>query len=209
MFSLQRILGRPGEFFGLLEQSAALGAESVKVLKDALTPAGSAFSMEALTGARRQDKEVIARLEVMLSTVFITPLEREDLESIGNQLYRLPKAVEKFAERYNITHARLADVDFSVILSMLESAARIVTEMVQSLSQGCNLGEIKSLDARLSQIEADAGKVILDCYRRVYEAGGDPLKGIIVRDLFGFLSDCIEVCRDIGRTISLVIYKNS
>ncbi len=209
MFSLQRILGRPAEFFGLLEKSAALGAQSVKELKEALTPPGQGFAMTALIAARRQDKAVIARLEEMLSTVFITPIEREDLEAVGNQLYRLPKCVEKFAERYNITHGRLADVDFSVVLTLLESATRIIGEMVQSLSAGSDLAGIKSMDARLSQIESDAGSVILDCYRRVYEGDGDPLKGIIVRDLLGILGDCIDVCRDIGRTIALVIYKNS
>ena len=209
MFSLQRALGRPREFFGLLEQSAALGAESVGALRATLSNRGTKPDMEAFASARRRDKEVINRLDTMLTQVFVTPIEREDLHSIATQLYRLPKSVEKFAERYDMVWDKVAEYDFSLAAHMLESGARIVIEMVTCLSKGNNLGDIKSMDARLSQIEADAGKVILEALRRIYEPGGDPLREIIAQDLYHILSDCLEVCRSIGRTIALVILKNS
>jgi len=209
MFSLQRLLGRPAEFFGLLEKSSALGAESVAALRAALINRHEVPELEVFAAARRKDKEIINQLEEMLTKVFITPIEREDLEAVATQLYRLPKTVEKFVERYEIVWERMRDYDFSMIAHMLESGAKIVVEMVQSLSRRGNLGEIKALDARLSQIESDAGTVILDALRRIYEPGGDPLREIIAQDLYHILSDCIDVCRSIGRTIALVILKNS
>lgn len=209
MFSFQRLLGRPREFFGLLEQSAALGAESVGALKSMLTDQGSQPSLEAFASARRRDKEVIGKLEQMLFTVFVTPIEREDLEAIATQLYRLPKTVEKFAERYWIVREKVAGHDFSVIARMLESAASVVVEMVDSLRLRGSLAGMKALDARLGQIESDAGNVILEALRRIYQPGGDPLREIIAQDLYHILSDCIDVCRSIGRTLALVILKNS
>jgi uncharacterized protein Yka (UPF0111/DUF47 family) len=209
MFSLQRMLGRPAAFFGLLEQSAALGAESVAVLRETLVNRGQPPALEAFATARRKDKEVINRLDEMLTRVFVTAIEREDLQSVAMQLYRLPKTVEKFAERYDIAWQKVGDYDFSVAAHMLEGAARIVVEMVQSLSRGGDLSEIKALDARLSQIETDAGRVILEALRRIYEPGGDPLREIIAQDLYHLLGDCLDVCRSIGSTIALVIHKNS
>jgi uncharacterized protein Yka (UPF0111/DUF47 family) len=209
MFSLQRLLGRPADFFGLLEQSAALGAEAVAALRNTLADRDTAPDLKLFADARRKDKQVINTLEEMLTRVFITPIEREDLEAVATQLYRLPKTVEKLAERYEIAWQMMARYDFSLAAHMLESAARIIVEMVQSLSRGGDLGEIKALDARLSQIESDAGRVILDALRRIYEPGGDPLREIIAHDLYAILGDCIDVCRSIGRTIALVILKNS
>jgi len=209
MFSLQRLLGRPREFFGLLEQSASLGADSVAALRNTLTERTQAPKLDAFIAARRKDKAVINQLESMLTQIFVTPIEREDLQAAANQLYRLPKSVEKFAERYEIVWEKVQDYDFSIGAHMLESAARIIVEMVQSLSRGSKLAEIKALDARLSQIEADSGKVILEALRRIYQPGGDPLREIIAQDLYHLLADCIEVCRSIGRTLALVILKNS
>ena len=209
MFSLQRILGRPGEFFGLLEQSAALGVESVTALRDTLTNRTTAPVMDVFVSTRRRDKEVINLLEGMLSRVFVTPMERDDLQAVATQLYRLPKSVEKFAERYEISWEKVGDYDFGLVTHMLESAAKIVSEMVQKLRLPGGLAEVKALDARLSQIESDAGRVILEGLRRIYEPGGDPLREIIAHDLYHILSDCLDICRSIGRTLALVILKNS
>jgi len=209
MFSVQRALGRPREFFGLLEESASLGAESVAALRETLTRRGQKPSLDAFVAARRKDKEVIVRLDNMLTRVFVTPIEREDLHAVASQLYRLPKTVEKFAERYDIVWEKVADFDFALVAHMLESAARILVEMVQALSSNADLASVKALDARLSQIEADAGRVILDSLRRLYEPGGNPLREIIAQDLYHILSDCLDVCRSTGRTLALVILKNS
>ena len=209
MFSLQRLLGRPAELFGLLEQSAALGAESVSALRNTLSNRTQAPSLDAFVNARRKDKAIINRLEEMLTKVFVTPIEREDLQAVATQLYRLPKTVEKFAERYALVWERTADFDFGLATHMLESGAKIVEQMVQILARSGKLAEIKALDARLSQIESDAGSVILEALRRIYEPGGDDLNKIIAQDLFHILSDCIDVCRSIGRTLALVILKNS
>ncbi len=209
MFSLQRILGRPNEFFGLLEQSAALGVESVSALRHTMSNRSEAPVLTAFVTARRKDKEVINKLEGMLIRVFVTPIEREDLQAVATQLYRLPKTVEKFAERYDIAWDKVGDYDFGLIAHMLENGAKIVQEMVLNMRRGGGLAEIKALDARLSQIESDAGQVILEALRRIYQPGGDPLREIIAQDLYHILSDCLDVCRSIGRTLALVIHKNS
>jgi uncharacterized protein len=209
MFSLQRLLGRPREFFGLLEQSAVLGLESVSALRSTLENRSQEPLLDAFVNARRKDKAIINKLEEMLTQVFVTPIEREDLQAVATQLYRLPKTVEKFAERYIIVWEKTKDYDFSLAAHMLESGAKIVVDMVKLLSSGGKLAEIKALDARLSQIESDAGRVVLESLRRTYEPNGDTLGKIIAQDLYHILSDCIDVCRSIGRTLALVILKNS
>jgi uncharacterized protein len=209
MFSLQRLLGRPREFFGLLEKSAALGREAAVALADMVAPPPEPPSLDRITAARRQDKEVIVRLEERLTRVFITPIEREDLEQIAQGLYRVPKAVEKFAERYQFVWERIQDVDFTLGARMLVRASELVEEMVCNLGSDEALFKIKSIEARLSQVEADASQILLACTRGLFVPGNAPLKIIIAKDLFDILHDGIEKCRDIGRTLALVVLKNS
>jgi uncharacterized protein Yka (UPF0111/DUF47 family) len=209
MFSLQRLLGHPKEFFGLLEQSAALGREAATALADLVARPTEHPSLERITTARRQDKEVINRLEERLSRVFITPIEREDLEEIAQGLYRIPKAVEKFAERFEFVWEQVQDVDFTLGARMLVRASELVEEMVQSLGSDGALGKIKSTEARLSQIEAEASHIILASTRALFLPGNAPLKIVIAKDLFDILAEGIEECRAIGRTLALVVLKNS
>lgn len=136
MISIQRLTGRPTEFFGLLEDSARLGADAARALRAVVTGQGGGKpDLTAVSEARRRDKEVYLQLDGLLSRVFATPIEREDLAAIGQKLYKLPKNIEKFAERYEIVHDKVADTDFSVVLGMLERAAEIVGLMVGSLAR--------------------------------------------------------------------------
>ncbi len=209
MLSLQRILGRPDEFFGLLERSAELSCEAAAALNYTLSHPNDAPSLDAFADARRKDKAIINQLEEMLGLVFVTPMEREDLEAVAQGLYAIPKAIEKFAERYQIVWDKVSDVDFTLGGRMLESATQVVKEMVACLRLQNGLGEIKSLDARLSQIEADASYVLMDATRRLIAPGTPALKAIIAKELFDILADGIEKCRDIGGTIALAVLKNS
>ena len=54
---------------------------------------------------------------------FITPIEREDIEALGSALYKIPKQVEKFADRYSLAAQHLDGIDFAPRAAMLEQAA--------------------------------------------------------------------------------------
>jgi len=211
MISIQRLLGRPHEFFGLLEQSAALGKQAVTEIKAILAQPSGPPDLSALNSARRKGKEVMGQLENLLTRVFVTPIEREDLEALGQDLYRLPKTVEKFAERYEIVHNQMRGTDFSILAGLLERAAGIVQEMVARVSSGdaSALSAIKALDASLGQIEVEAAHLVLNATKQLYSAPAPPLQAIISKDLHDLLGECIECCRAVGRTAALVILKNS
>lgn len=211
MISIQRLTGRPTEFFGLLEESARLGADAARALRSVVTgPHGGPPDLRLVSEARRRDKEVYQQLESLLSQVFATPIEREDLAAIGQKLYKLPKTIEKFAERYEIVHDKVGDTDFGIVLGMLERAAEIVVRMVGSLARSPKaLPEINAMKARLSQINAEAGHVLLDAERRLYNSGPPPLTAIVTKELYDLLTDCLDVCRSIGGTLALAVLKNS
>lgn len=209
MFSVQRMLGRPGLFFGLLEQSAALGVEAICSLRPLTANLGGEPNLEPLQAIRRKDKAVVMELEELLTRVFVTPIEREDLESVVTQLYRIPKVAETFGEVYSIVWHLVPDLDLAIPLQMLENASKRVAEMVKALAASSDPTEVRTLDVRLSQMEADSSAIINNALRRLYEPGGDPLQEIAVHDVYRALTECFDACRSCGRVIALVSLKNS
>lgn len=209
MVSLQRLLGRSGEFFGLLESSAGLCRTAVAELHRLMTRRDEPFTLEAIHAARREDKAVITRLEERLVRVLVTPLEREDLEQIAQGLYRIPKIVEKFAERYEIVRDRVSEVDFALESRMFLRAVEVVEEMVKVLSRDGSVADIKAMEARLAQIESDGTHVLMEATRKLCLPGIDPLTIVIAKELLDILSDGIECCSALGHIIALVLLKHS
>lgn len=208
MISFQRILGREQEFFDLIQASAAEGCKAVKALAEMIQP-GSKPTVEAFAIARRNDKEITNRLEMMLITTFVTPMEREDIEALADTLYKIPKTVEKFAERYIIVADKIRDVDFTGQVKLIEQAITLVFKMTEALKDGRDLTGIKALQAELQRVEAEADKTLLKLMSQLYQPGFPALKAIMLYDLFALNEKAVDRCRDAGNVLSHVLLKNS
>ena len=208
MISFQRLLGQEEQFFGLLEASAQECMNSVAAFREMLRQPGVTPSLVEFAAARRRDKEITGKLEEMLIRTFVTPIEREDIEELAEQLYKIPKTVEKFAERYALVVAKIADIQFDPQAVLLEGAVGMVLDLVKAL-RAADYSRIKTLQRDLQAVEAEADDVLLEAMRGLYQPGFDSLKAVILKDLFDLIEKAIDRCRDAGNVASQVLLKNS
>ena len=83
-------------FFDLLEAGAEEAKASVELLSRYLhTPPGAPKSLDDVAQTRRKEKRIRHQITEALSKTFVTPIDREDIESLSFALYRIPKQVEK------------------------------------------------------------------------------------------------------------------
>jgi hypothetical protein len=209
MFSLQRLLGKEDMFFGLLEASAAEAHTSVQALVKLSKALDKPVELEEFSRSRRKDKEITTTIRNAVYTTFVTALEREDIEALGSALYRIPKTVEKFSERVLLSPQFVRGVDFSKQIDLLDQATDCVLQMVKSLRNGVNLEEIKVLNDRLQHVEGEADKAIMAIFRDLFSGKYEPLKVIMLKDLYELLEKIIDRCRDAGNVISQIVLKNS
>lgn len=209
MFSLQTIFGKGDKFYGLLEASSAAARESAAALCELLETPQAQRSLEKFKLARQREKNLADQISSELVNTFVTALEREDIESLSNVLYRIPKVVEKFAERFTLASERVGDVDFLPRAKMLERCCEVLEEMVGQLRKGMNIETSKALNDRMQAIEAEADRLILELYRDTYRNENDPMRYMILKDLFEMLEKAIDRCRDAGNVVHHIILKNS
>src|SRR4029078_7296698 len=117
-------------------------------------------------------------------TSFITAIEREDIQALSLSLYRIPKTLEKIAERILICPHLLKGFDFARQVTMLEKATNTLLEMTREMSQGIHLERIKANNDELKKIEGDAGKLILELFHQLYSGEHEPIKVVFLKDLF-------------------------
>ncbi len=209
MFSLQRLLGKEDKFFDLLEASAEEARSSVQALvKLSKDPAQTNLVYE-FVHARRKEKQIRSEITEAVYTTFVTALEREDIEALSHALYRIPKTVEKFGERLLLTPDQVAGVDFSKQINLLEQATDVVREMVRSLRRGANLEEIRELNDKMQYLEGEADKAVMELLQNLLTSKHDPVKVIVLKDLYELLEKVIDRCRDVGNVITHIVLKNS
>ncbi len=208
MFSLQTIFGKGTRFYSLLEGAAQGAEDATKALHALVRDPQREPSLEEFKLARQKEREVAEAISNELVQTFVTPLEREDIEALGSALYKIPKQVEKFADRYVYAKQHLHGIDFAPRAAMLEQAAHVVVEMVCGLRK-MNLDSMKVLSDKLRAIESEADRLILELYRDLYSGKYDGLQVILIKDFFEILEKAIDRCREAGVVTYQIVLKNS
>jgi hypothetical protein len=130
MFSLQKLLGKDDKFFGLLEASATEARHCVQALTRILSAPTKTPSLQEFHQSKEADKKITEQINEALVTTFVSQLEREDIEVLSAALYKIPKTVEKFTERFIISAAVVKGIDFSRHIALLDAATGKVVELV-------------------------------------------------------------------------------
>lgn len=209
MFSLQTIFGKGDKFYNLLEASAESAHASAKALSEMLATPASQQSLQKFKQARLREKNLFGQISEELINTFVTVLEREDIEALNGALYKIPKTIEKFAERYTLAQTRIGDVDFASRAAMLEEACQVLEQMVGLLRKGMDPDQVKKWNDQLQTIEGEADNQILDLYSEAYTNETDPIRYLIKMNLFEILEKAIDRCRDAGNVIYHIVLKNS
>ena len=207
MFSVQRLLGRDDEFCALLEASAREGVRSIECLKEVLSNSFGGPALKCFAEARRTDKVITTEIAELLVSALVTSFDRHDIEALANALYKVPKTVEKFAERYLVSYERVREFDFTRQIVLMEEAVKSVLEIVQAFRACAGAAEIKRLDSRIQRLENEADDVIVPMLEKIYEMKGRDVRPIILKDLIELNEKVVDRCRDASGLIVRVVLK--
>jgi uncharacterized protein Yka (UPF0111/DUF47 family) len=209
MFSLQRLFGKEDRFFELLEASAEESRASVQALARFLKNPDQLRTFDDFIVSRRKEGRIYDEISEALSTHFVTALEHEDIEALSLSLYRIPKTLEKIAERISLCPELLKGFDWVRQITMLEKAASTLVAMTQDLRKGVHLERIKSHNDELQKIEGDADKLILERMKQLYSGEYDAIAVVFLKDVFELVEKVFDFCRDAGNVINQIVLKNS
>ncbi len=209
MFSLQKLFGKDHEFFNLLEASAEQCHVSVQALQRIMANKSGTLTLDELIATRRKGKEINNQITELLSRASVTALDLEDIEALSNSLYKIPKTVEKFAERYILSYSEVKEVDFSKQIALLDQATTILVEMLKHLRDQSQVEKLAEQNGLLQGVEGQADDFMLVLLKDLYSRKHDPVKVVILKDLYELLEKVVDRCRDAGNVISNIFLKNS
>jgi hypothetical protein len=209
VISLAKFFGKSDRFFELLSASAKSAHQSIEALSHLLRESNGNVSLAELAVARRNEKRNAETISEELVKVFITALEREDIEALSKALYRIPKTVEKFGERYEIMHHLVKSSDFAPQMAIAKEAASVVVRMVDMLPNSPKLENIKAENDKMQELEGRADQLVLGYLKDIYSGSVDPIKAMAKRDLYDLMEKVIDRCRDACNVVTQIVLKNS
>lgn len=209
MFTVQKIFSKDNKFYDLLEASAEESRHSVQALNRVLAHPDKVPSLTEFHQSKEADKRITEQISEALIDSFVADLEREDIEALSEVLYKIPKTVEKFAERFIVSARIVQHVNFSAHVALLETATNTVTEMVKQLRKKPTIEFIKGMNATLQKTEAAADDLLIAVFQDLYSGKHEGTTVLALKDLYELLEKVVDRCRDAGNVVTHLVLKTS
>jgi uncharacterized protein Yka (UPF0111/DUF47 family) len=174
------------------------------------------FSHENLDGQRATMHEIehaedMVRHDLMRRLVreFVTPIDREDIIALANELDEVTDKIEDILIRmymYNIRDVRPAALAFAEVIENCTKALQRAMAEFPNFHKSTTLREAI---IEVNTLEESGDKIYVDAVRELYEGGVDPVEVIAWSELFDRFEDCCDVCEHVANTMEIIVMKNS
>lgn len=209
MSLVRKLLSREDVLSRLVKASAEEVQANVRALDQLLTVGSPAASLRTFLQSRGRQQEIKSEIDGLLCQGSRSRLDHSDIELLARSLNRVAKGLRKFAERYLICAPRIQEVTFTQEMGMLASATQILKDMVSGVDGGLRVAAAKAKNSELEKIEAEADHLLRHKTVALYGQGQDPMRAIMLKDLYEQLDRVFERCGTAGDLVLQIVLKQS
>jgi uncharacterized protein Yka (UPF0111/DUF47 family) len=205
------LLPREAKFFDMFDEAAAILHRAAGKFLGLVTEFNN---LEERSRELKQEETrldaVVGRIIQALDTTFITPFDREDIHTLATSIDDVLDNMEETAYRF---------VSFRIDRPTPEAVllARIVKDCCDYLDQAIHAcrtlqkpEEIQANLREITRLENEADKLYRDTDGALFANGAaDILTLIKWRELYGWLEETVDACKDASQVISEIVIKGS
>lgn len=145
-----------------------------------------------------------------LAKEFITPIEREDIMLLFQQIDDVTDTIEDVVRRmymFNITKIRPEMREFVDIISQ---CCVVTKEALAQMNNFQKSDTMRSSIILVNELEESGDRLHYSAMRTLYTAENvSPLERIQWTKMFDWLEDCCDKCEDVCDSIEMILLKNS
>ena len=145
----------------------------------------------------------------VLAKAFITPIEREDILLLSQNIDEVTDKIEDVLLRLYCNNVQVIRPD---ALKLSEVVIRCCEEAKNMAREFADFKHSKSLRdhiIRINTMEEEADKRYISCMYQLHGACRDPIEIIAWREIYNYLEKCADACEHVADMVESAVMKNS
>ena len=147
-------------------------------------------------------------LNVLLKA-FITPIDREDILSMSQNIDELSDKIEDVLIRIYFNQVKVIRPRAIEFVSVVNRCFGEVLEMLREFSDFKRSKTLKEHIININTLEETADKLYIECMYELHDGKTDVLEVIAWTDVYTYLEKCADTCEHIADLVESVAMKNS
>lgn len=195
-------------FFNMLEEQAALAAKVAELFQTMIREY-SAFEvlMQRMKIMEHEGDELVHKIIQKLHKSFITPIDHEDISKLASLYDDVIDLIEATANRIFLFKIEKPNNVVKEFLEIIVRQVREVSALTKHIRK-INQSEIEQKFKSIHSLENEADDLYDFALVELFKEK-DPVKIMIMKDIYEFLEQITDKCEDICLVIQDVVIKNA
>jgi len=195
-------------FFNILEQQAELVLKAAQLFKKMLDePENFSENIKEMRRTEHEGDEIVHQMIHRLHKSFITPIDQQDLANLTSLYDDVLDYIDSVANRIFLFEIKEPD---DIIKGFADLIEKQVAEVNEALKQIRKIKQ-QEMEKRFKQVHSLENladdlhdKALVKLYKEK-----DPIKIIIMKEIYDFLEAITDKCEDVCLVIQDIVLKNA
>ena len=205
------LIPRETKFFDLFDEIAAVLSRAAAKFLDMMT---SFDNLPARGIDIKQDEEacdaIIERTLKALDRTFITPFDREDIHSLVTSMDDIMDNLEETAHRFEVFRIDKPTRAAIQLARIIKDCTRYIERGIHELRNMRKPDDIHASVLEISRLENEADQLYREVDAALFDDRPDDILTLIKwRELYAWLEETVDACKDVANNLSEIVIKGS
>lgn len=203
-----RLIPREEKFFQYFLQQSQLIVEASTTLREAMEKGPEALREAEVSISRMEQKcdDVAHEIFTRLNQTFITPLDPEDIHSLGSHLDDVMDGIEEAAHKIVAYRIDPVPAPMVELAKLIESCAASLGKAFEALNHSAPM--IDHL-IEVNRFEGKADHLTRASVAELFNNSGEPITIFKLKEIYDCLELTTDYCEDVADALQNVVVKNS
>ena len=202
------IIPQERQFFDMLERLAATVDDGARALQDMIRDFHDVGAKRRrIKDIEHQGDDLTHDVFEALNRTFITPIDREDIQSLASSLDNILDMIDAAANRlylYEVDQPTEAMIELADVIAQSTLLLKKAVGMIRNMKQG---DEVERIAVEVHHLENVADDLMNNSIAALFK-DPDPIRIIKLKEITERLEQATDYCEDVANVLSDIVAKN-
>lgn len=199
-------------FFNNFIACAEYAAQAARMLEQSLKqfdPASLEARMTELHQIEHAADDKKHELSRELARAFITPIEREDIVELAQQIDNVTDCIEDVLIRMYMHNIRSVRGDAIEFTELLIQCCDMMVNMLREFPEFRHSRRLHEYVVQINSLEEACDRIFIQAVRKLHVEPNEVLEVVGWREIYAYLEKCADACEHVAGVVETVTMKNS
>ncbi|MDO9263900.1 MAG: DUF47 family protein, partial [Desulfosalsimonadaceae bacterium] len=157
----------------------------------------------------RSGDHITNRIYDHLDKSFITPFDREDIQSLATSIDDVADNINRACNRIMLYKPKMFMAEFAQLADLILKGAQLIDSGIKDIKKSDSNPKLTDICIQISEIENKADDIYHSAISRLFEEEADPIELIKIKDILKSLERATDDAKTVSNVFKTIVIKRT